>query len=179
MACFTSSYQTILNKLNGVRLFHLFQSTPCTALDSFEVSLTKKGLKRVLGLATHQKSPITPALLLQFKSHLDITTPADAALWCLFTVAFFSAILQYFTLVPAPDCAPFFCLPSHGSLRLLTHDVFSKAVKSRISLIGLSPSDFLPHSFRRGGATFAFQAGVPECLIQRHGNWHSDRKSVV
>lgn len=55
LACFTSSYQTILNKLNGVRLFHLFQSTPCTALGSFEVSLTKKGLKRVPGLATHQR----------------------------------------------------------------------------------------------------------------------------
>ena len=223
-----------------MRLFHLLQNTPCTALDSFEVSLTKKGLKRVLGLATHQKSPITPALLLQFKSHLDLTTPADAAIWCLFTVAFFSflrksnltvsspssfdptrhlcrdditftshgavlrikwtktlqhkdrlllvplpripgsalcpvsAIVQYFTLVPAPDYAPFFSIPSHGSLRPLTHDVFSKAIKSHISSIGLSPSDFSPHSFRRGGATFAFQAGVPERLMQRHGDWRSD-----
>ncbi|KAL9972505.1 hypothetical protein ACROYT_G018824 [Oculina patagonica] len=240
LACFTSSYQTILNKLNGVRLFHLLQNTPCTALDSFEVSLTKKELKRVLGLATHQKSPITPALLLQFKSHLDLTTPADAAIWCLFTVAFFSflrksnltvsspssfdptrhlcrddikftshgavlrikwtktlqhkdrlllvplpripgsalcpvsASVQYFTLVPAPDSAPFFSIPSHGSLRPLTHDVFSKAIKSHISSIGLSPSNFSPHSFRRGGATFAFQAGVPERLIQRHGDWRSD-----
>jgi len=85
-----------------------------------------------------------------------------------------SAILQYFTLVPAPNSAPFFCTPSRGSLRPLTQDFFSKAIKSLISSIGLSPSDFSPHSFRRGGTTFAFQAGVPERLIQRHGDWRSD-----
>ena len=223
-----------------MRLFHLFQGTPCTALDSFEVTLTKKGLKRLLGLATQQKSPITPALLLQFKSQLDLTTPADAAIWCLFTVAFFSflrksnlttsspasfdptrhlccddlkftphgavlrikwsntlqhkdrllfvplpsipgsalcpisAILQYFTLVPAPATAPFFCISFNGSLRPMTHAVFTNSIKSLISKIGLRPSDFSPHSFQRGGATFAFQAGVPERLIQRHGDWRSD-----
>ena len=240
LACSTSSYQTILNKLNGVRLLHLFQKTPCTALDSFEVTLTKKGLKRLLGLTTHQKSPITPALLLQFKSQLSLSTPGDAAIWCLLTVAFFSflrksnltvsspasfdptrhlcrddikftshgavlrikwsktlqhhdrllfvplpsvpgsalcpvsAILQYFSLVPAPASAPFFCIPSNGSLRPVTHGVFTNSIKSLISRIGLRPADFSPHSFRRGGATFAFQAGVPERLIQRHGDWRSD-----
>ena len=187
LACFTSSLQTILNKLNGVRLFHLFQGTPCPALDSFEVTLTKKGLKRLLGLATHQKAPITPAILGSFKSHLDLTSPQDSAIWCLFTVAFFSflrksnltapslrrfdptrhlcrddikftsqgavlrikwsktlqhkdrllfvplplipgsplcpvsAILQFFSLVPAPASAPFFCVPRNGSLRPHLH----------------------------------------------------------
>ena len=240
LACFTSSFQTILNKLNGVRLFHLFQGTPCPALDSFEVTLTKKGLKRLLGLATHQKAPITPAILGSFKSHLDLTSPQDAAIWCLFTVAFFSflrksnltapslrrfdptrhlcrddikftsqgavlrikwsktlqhkdrllfvplplipgsplcpvsAILQFFSLVPAPASAPFFCVPRNGSLRPLTYTDFTSSIKSLISRIGLHPTDFSPHSFRRGGATFAFQAGVPERLIQRHGDWRSD-----
>ncbi len=32
------------------------------------------------------------------------------------------------------------------------------------SLLGLDPENFLPHSFRGGGATYAFQAGVPEHL---------------
>lgn len=193
-----------------------------------------------MGLATNQKHPISALILRQFKSRLDITRPADAAVWCLFTVAFFSflrksnltvpsltafdtdrhlcrcdlkftqngavlrikwsktlqnkdrllfvplpripgsdlcpvsAISHYFTLVPAPASAPFFCLPHHGTLRPLTHAVFTEAVKSLISQIGLNPSDFSPHSFRRGGATFAFQAGVPERLIQRHGDWRSD-----
>ena len=29
------------------------------------------------------------------------------------------------------------------------------------------------HSLRRGGATYAFQAGVPEVLVQRQGGWLS------
>ena len=59
----TSLYQTMRNKLNGVRSLHLFRKTLCTAWDSLEVTLTKNGLKRLIGLATHQKSPITPFLL--------------------------------------------------------------------------------------------------------------------
>ena len=240
LACFTSSYQTILNKLNGVRLLHAFHGTTCTALDSFEVTLTKKGLKRLLGLASQQKSPITPTILLRFKSHLDVTNASDAATWCLFTVAFFSflrksnltvasltsfdptrhlcradikfsshsavlrikwsktlqhrdrllfvplpsipgsplcpvsAIMQYFALVPAPASAPFSCILHDGVLCPMTHTIFTNSIKSLISKIGLRPSDFSPHSFRRGGATFAFQAGVPERLIQQHGDWRSD-----
>ena len=30
------------------------------------------------------------------------------------------------------------------------------------------------HSFRRGGATFAFRCGVPASLIKLQGDWHSD-----
>ena len=173
-------------------------------------------------------------------SHLDLTSPQDSAIWCLFTVAFFSflrksnltapsprrfdptrhlcrddikftsqgvvlrikwsktlqhkdrllfvplplipgsplcpvtAILQFFSLVPAPASAPFFCVPRNGSLRPLTYTDFTSSIKSLISRIGLHPTEFSPHSFRRGGATFAFQAGVPERLIQRHGDWRSD-----
>ena len=103
LVCFTSSYQTILNQLNGVHVYHLFQNTPCPALYSFKVTLTKKGLKCVLGLATPQKSPITPTLLLQFKSHLDITTPADTAIWSLFTVAFFSFLRKSNLTISSPN----------------------------------------------------------------------------
>lgn len=94
LACFTSSYQTILNKLNGVYLFHAFQGTPSTALDSFKVTFTKKGLKRLLGLASEQKSLITPTILLCFKPHLNVTNPSEAATWCFFTVAFFSFLCK-------------------------------------------------------------------------------------
>ena len=31
-----------------------------------------------------------------------------------------------------------------------------------------------PHSFRRGGATFAFEAKVPSELIKAQGDWRSD-----
>ena len=35
-------------------------------------------------------------------------------------------------------------------------------------------SIFTGHSFRRGGATWAFQAGIPGELIQICGDWASD-----
>lgn len=37
-----------------------------------------------------------------------------------------------------------------------------------------NPSRFRGHSFRRGGATWAFRAGVPGELIQIYGDWASD-----
>ena len=56
----------------------------------------------------------------------------------------------------------------------MTHTIFHNSIKLLISKIGLRPSNFSPHSFRRGGATFAFQAGVPEHPIQQHGDWRSE-----
>ena len=84
-----------------------------------------------------------------------------------------SAILQYFALVPDPASAPFFCILRGGGLRPITHAIFTNSIKALTSKIGLRPSDFSPHNIRRGGATFAFQAGVPERLIQQHGDWRS------
>ena len=33
---------------------------------------------------------------------------------------------------------------------------------------------YSPHSFRRGGASFAFRCNVPAEIIQRQGDWQSD-----
>ena len=40
--------------------------------------------------------------------------------------------------------------------------------------IGLDPSLYASHSFRRGGASFAFQAGVPIEMIKLLGDWKSN-----
>lgn len=40
--------------------------------------------------------------------------------------------------------------------------------------LGLPAKDFTSHSFRRGGASFAFRAGLPVDLIKILGDWHSD-----
>ena len=82
--------------------------------------------------------------------------------------------MQYFALVPAPASAPFFCILHDGALNPVTHTIFTNSIKSLISKISVRPSDFSPHSFQRGGVTFAFQARVPEHLIQQHGDWRSD-----
>ena len=91
LACKTSSFQyIILNHLNAVRLLHLYNGFSADALDSFAVSLTKRGLKRLLGTATRQKHPITPAILHQFRQHLSLELPPHAVVWALFCTAFFS-----------------------------------------------------------------------------------------
>ena len=55
----------------------------------------------------------------------------------------------------------------------LTYKAYLNKVKALAALSGLNPSEFSTHSFRRGGATFAYQAGVPLQLIQLQGDWQS------
>ena len=43
-----------------------------------------------------------------------------------------------------------------------------------MSRLHLDPSLFSPHSFRRGGATFAFDCHIPSEIIKLHGDWQSD-----
>ena len=234
LSCRTSSFAYILNHLNAICLLLLSSS--------FDVALTKKGLKRLLGTVSRQKHPITPAMLLSFRQHLDLTSPHQAGIWTLFTVAFFSflrksnlvatlsttfnptqqltredmkftdsgiilhirwsktrqhkeglhiiplpsiphsplctvlGIRHYFALVPAPPTAPFFCSPTNdgSSLAPITAHQFSATIKRLVSGLGLDPSNYSPQSFHRGGATYAYQAGVLEHLLQLHGGWRSE-----
>ena len=43
-----------------------------------------------------------------------------------------------------------------------------------MSTLQLDPSNFSPHSFRRGGATFAFDCHIPSEIIKLQGDWQSD-----
>ena len=243
-ACFlankTSSYQYILNHLNAVKLLHRFNCFSTDALDSFDVNLTKRGLKRLLGTTPRQKHPITPQILIKIRRHLDTSLPSHTAIWALFSTTFFSflrksnltvasaksfhptrhltrrdikfttsgavlhirwtkmlqhregilliplpsipgsvlcpmsAIAHFLALAPAPPSAPLFCLPEASSYSPITFSMFTSCLKRLISSIGLEPANYSPHSFRRGGATFAFQSGVPEHLIKLHSDWRSD-----
>lgn len=47
-------------------------------------------------------------------------------------------------------------------------------LKAGMAKLGLDPTKYAGHSFRRGGATHAFLAGVPEHLIRLMGDWKSD-----
>ena len=246
LACRTSSFNYILNHLNVVRLLHLYEGFPTESFNSFDLTLTKKGLKRLLGTSSRQKYPMTPNILVSIHCSLDLTAPAQAALWALFTTAFFSflrksnlvaasassfncdmhltrqdikftdsgallrikwsktrqfqegihiiplpsipnsslcpvsAIRHYFALVPAPPVAPLFCIPVGRSpgFTPLTASYFTTSLKSLLASLGLNPANYSPHSFRRGGATYAYQAGVPEHLIKLHGDWRSDAYQV-
>ena len=62
-----------------------------------------------------------------------------------------------------------------GSYIVITKAQFVSVFRSRLARMGVhNPSRFRGHSFRRGGATWHFHAGVPGELIQIFGDWASD-----
>ena len=56
----------------------------------------------------------------------------------------------------------------------LTHRLFVETLRFCLGKIGVNPSEFSGHSFRRGGATFAHRMGVSPLLIKLMGDWSSD-----
>mmetsp|Transcript_57446 Transcript_57446/g.181875 ORF Transcript_57446/g.181875 Transcript_57446/m.181875 type:complete len:99 (+) Transcript_57446:3605-3901(+) len=47
-------------------------------------------------------------------------------------------------------------------------------IKSSLRQLNIDPDCYSSHSLRRGGAMFAFLAGVSPELIKLHGDWASD-----
>ena len=75
-----------------------------------------------------------------------------------------------------------FVLPKHVSLfaciengrcKILTHSVFVKKLKSLLESLGYMSKSYSGHSFRRGGCTFCFKAGLSLCVIKIRGDWKS------
>ena len=75
---------------------------------------------------------------------------------------------------------PAFVFPSSdGSLSPITKSVFVWVFCRRLSLAGVSLAHtYRGHSFRRGGANWAFQCGVLGELIQVFGTGHPRRIRV-
>ena len=84
-----------------------------------------------------------------------------------------NAFLNMVRLTPAARSDPAFLLPSASGLKPVSYPFFQKFIKTAISAIGLDPSGFSSHSFRRGGANLAFRSNVPSELIKVQGDWAS------
>ena len=70
---------------------------------------------------------------------------------------------------------PAFIFQHQGHVKLLTGTIFVDTFRKVLRAGGVpEASRFTGHSFRRGGATWAFQAGIPGELIQICGDWSSD-----
>ena len=61
-----------------------------------------------------------------------------------------------------------------GVLHVFTYSSFVSKLRHHLSSLGVDPKLYAGHSFRRGGASFAYQSGVPIELIKALGDWHSD-----
>jgi len=60
------------------------------------------------------------------------------------------------------------------STRPLTFRHFSSFLARVVAALGLDARAYSPHSFRRGGASFAFECNVPAEHIKFQGDWSSD-----
>ncbi len=85
-------------------------------------------------------------------------------------VSAFKAMIQ---AVPAPDSGPGFVLPTCSDLIPVSYYMFQTFLKSCLAGVSLQADKFSSHSFRAGGASWAFRVQVPMELIKMQGNWAS------
>lgn len=77
-------------------------------------------------------------------------------------------------LIPCSSDSPAFVKVIKGKVTALNYFHFQQKLRELIQQIGLNPLLYSSHSFRRGGATLANQAGISSNLIQVMGDWKSD-----
>jgi len=90
---------------------------------------------------------------------------------CLCPVQAYERPLSVF---PAPHISPAFLHSISGHATPISHYEFTAKLCKVLSQGGFPASKFSGHSFRRGGATYAFRCRVPVELISLQGDWSSD-----
>ena len=86
-----------------------------------------------------------------------------------------AAIFQATSLTAAacPD-GPALVIPSPQGFQPLTAHIFSTRIQACLQAEGLPQGLIATHSFRRGGASLAYKAGVDTETIRQLGDWRSD-----
>ena len=86
-----------------------------------------------------------------------------------------TAVVHAFSLTSAaPLLGPALTYPTLSGVQPLRYPQFVKMLRQFLKDIGLPAQMFAGHSFRRGGASFAMQAGLPGEIIMQLGQWSSD-----
>ena len=85
-----------------------------------------------------------------------------------------AALVNNLRINQVPQDMPLFSVRSDSSLSHITYTHFSSFLARVIKAVGIDSTSYSPHSFRRGGTTFAFEAKVPSQLIKAQGDWRSD-----
>ena len=58
--------------------------------------------------------------------------------------------------------------------KIFTYSKCLQCLRGALHAVGLPARDYACHSFRWGGESFAFQAGLPGKVIKIPGDWHSN-----
>ena len=83
-------------------------------------------------------------------------------------------LVNHLRINQVPQDMPLFSVRSDSSLSHITYTHVSSFLARVIKAVSIDSTSYSPHSFRRGGVTFAFEAQVPSELIKVQGDWHSD-----
>ncbi len=108
---------------------------------------------------------------IQFQERcLEIPLPrVTTAMWCPV-----SALLNAFRYTAtAPDTSPAFLLPGVQTGHIVTGRMFDLRVRRCLAAAGLEAANITPHSWRRGGAQFAYAVGLNAETIRMLGDWRS------
>jgi len=84
------------------------------------------------------------------------------------------ALLLSLRLCNSPRDGPLFTYTASNGWLPLTAQEFQGKLISYLSLLGINPSEYSGHSFRRGGASFALECGLPTEVIKAQGDWSSN-----
>ena len=79
----------IVNYLSTLRFVHILHQLPFPAVNSVQIHMLLRGLKKVLKTPTKQVLPILPDMLLQMFQFVDLTDQKQLSLWTSFVIAFF------------------------------------------------------------------------------------------
>lgn len=81
------------------------------------------------------------------------------------------ALLQHLQLNRPGPAQALFSFVEKDQRFQMTHNMLVTVTKILFQCQGGDPAAVAGHSYRRGMATTAFRAGVPDALMQQHGDW--------
>ena len=122
------SHKTVYNYDSALRKLHDLSSFDSAAFDDIRVKLTLKGLEKVKRHIPLRKLPITPDMLLKFRSHLDFRNSSHLALWAALLVGFFTF---FRTANLCPPSKETFCSFSTLSRNNITFTSWGAQLQSR------------------------------------------------
>ena len=84
------------------------------------------------------------------------------------------ALLLSLRLSISPNDGPLFTFSGPRGWAPLSGNLFNQKLLQLLARLNLDPSLYSGHSFRRGGASFALECGLPTEVIQAQGDWASN-----
>ena len=85
-----------------------------------------------------------------------------------------SALQTMYAAIPTNANSPLFCIPQGLGLIPLTQSKVRKRLRAMVLSLGLDPDLHSFHSFRRSGASFAFNNNIDVDAIKRQGTRTSE-----